>query len=422
MTLRLGREALLGGEDRYHRQQLIEWWDQPRVSGARVLVIGAGALGNEILKLLALTGIGWTMVYDPDRIERSNLSRSVLFRDADEGSFKADAAVARMRELNPEIHAFARNEDVISRAGLGMFLWADVVIGGVDNREARVFINSACARTGRAWVDGAIEGLSGVVRAFLPAETACYECTMNATDRKLLAERRSCALLARDVVARGHVPSTAVAASLIGALEVQEAIKLLHGQPALLGEGVHVHGLWGDFSRVRYPRREECPGHERLKAPIPLGLGVNDISLGALLDRAEATLGEGATLDLSRDVIPRISCPGCGLASPGGVVLGAMREADARCPACGAHRIVEIASSVGRDGRIDLDATPADLGLPPFDILVARRGLEQEEAWLFDGDAGAALGPLFESFQRETPREAAPGASPGLAPLPGGAP
>src|SRR6185369_8827198 len=100
-----------------------------------------------------------------------------------------------------------------------------VIIGAVDNREARVFINSCSARVGKKWVDGAIEALSGVVRVFSPADGPCYECTMNSTDRKLLAERRSCALLARDLALQGRVPTSAVAASIIGAMQVQEAIK-----------------------------------------------------------------------------------------------------------------------------------------------------------------------------------------------------
>jgi molybdopterin/thiamine biosynthesis adenylyltransferase len=384
-------------EDRYHRQRLITWWDQARIASARVLVVGAGALGNEILKLLALTGVGRCLVFDPDAIERSNLSRSVLFRDTDEGRNKAHVAAERMLELNPGVTALGRTENVVTEVGLGAFLWADVVIGGVDNREARVFINAACARTGKTWVDGAIEGLSGVVRVFRPAETACYECTMNETDRKLLSERRSCALLARDVVARGHVPSTAVAASLVAALEVEEAIKLLHGQPALLGEGLHIHGLWADFSRVTYPRREDCPGHDDIGAILPLGAGVAGISLGALLDRAERRFGEGAGLDLSRDVVLRLTCPNCGHASPGRAVLGALKERDALCSSCGAHRVVDVAATVRRDTPIDFNATPADLGIPPFDIIVARRGLEQE-AWLFDADAPRVLGPLAGSF------------------------
>jgi hypothetical protein len=75
-----------------------------------------------------------------------------------------------------------------------------------------------------------------------------------------------------------------------------------------------------------------------------------------------------------------------------------VRESQAACPACGAHRAVEIASSITRDDQVDLSLTPAALGLPPFDIIVARQGLERQEAWLFDGDAAAVLGPLAASY------------------------
>jgi adenylyltransferase/sulfurtransferase len=197
---------------------------------------------------------------------------------------------------------------VIAAAGLGVFLWADVVIGAVDNREARVFINSACARTRRTWVDGAIEGLSGIVRVFSPHSGACYECTMNATDRKLLAERRSCAMLARDAVRRGHVPTSAVAASVVGAMQVQEAIKVVHGQPTLVGQGLHLDGLFGEVSRVAYPARPDCPGHEDLGAIVPLGVGVNDITVGALLDRADAALGASGA---ARRAAPRRPAAPC---------------------------------------------------------------------------------------------------------------
>jgi molybdopterin/thiamine biosynthesis adenylyltransferase len=136
----------LAAEERYHRQTLIPWWDQQKVAAAKILVVGAGALGNEIGKLLALTGVGRVLFFDPDTIERSNLSRSVLFRDSDEGRPKVAALVARMRELNPEVQVVGRAENVIERAGLGLFFWADVVIGAVDNREARWSPSVAPAR------------------------------------------------------------------------------------------------------------------------------------------------------------------------------------------------------------------------------------------------------------------------------------
>lgn len=401
MTLRLSRGDLNGkpAAGRYDRQTKIEWWDQERVHTAQVLVVGAGALGNEVLKNLALIGVGRVLAYDMDSIEQSNLSRGVLFRDEDEGAGKAATVVRRMRELNPEITTRARAENVIHRAGLGVFAWANVVIAGLDNREARIFVNSACARTGRVWVDGAIEGLSGVVRVFDPADSACYECTMNETDRKLVAARRSCAMLARDVVESGSVPNTNISASLIGALQVQEAIKLLHGQPSLVGSGLHVQGLWNEIDRIRYQRREDCPGHDTLGEIVPLGAGVADVTFAELLDRAENELGDEAVLDLSRDLVLNLTCPTCEASMPGRAVVGEICERDANCPGCGTHRIVQTVSTVDRDGQVDLECTPADLGLPPYDVIVARQGLERRQAWLFDGDAAAVLGPLA-GFER----------------------
>lgn len=398
MTSQSPEPLIIGAEGRYDRQTLISWWDQRRVANAKVLVIGAGALGNEILKLLALTGIGNTLIYDMDTIERSNLSRTVLFRESDDNAYKAEVAARQMCVINPDIKALGHNGNIIFEAGLGVFLWADVVICGLDNRLARIFVNNACARTGRVWVDGAIENLSGIVRVFDPARTACYECTMNAIDRREAGHRRSCALLARDAVERGHVPTSAIAGSLIAALEVQEAIKFLHGQATITGEGIHVDGIWEDFSRIRYQRRNECPGHDFIGPFRPFGFGVAHATLGQLLERAEDLLGEGAVLDLSRDVIVRLTCVDCGLSVHCGLVVGALRESDAACPRCGTHMIVDFTGTVSRDIDLDLSLTLADIGIPPFDVVVARNGLGSQQAFIFDGDAGTVLGCMAKSF------------------------
>jgi len=63
-------------EDRYSRLRMIPWWDQELLSRSKVVVVGAGALGNEILKNLALLGIGGILIVDVDQVETSNLSRS----------------------------------------------------------------------------------------------------------------------------------------------------------------------------------------------------------------------------------------------------------------------------------------------------------------------------------------------------------
>src|SRR5688500_19962976 len=84
--------------DRFHRFRLIRWWDQAKLARAKVLVIGAGALGNEIIKNLALLGVGNILVVDLDRVENSNLSRSILYRATDNGTSQAEAAARAARD------------------------------------------------------------------------------------------------------------------------------------------------------------------------------------------------------------------------------------------------------------------------------------------------------------------------------------
>ncbi|MBN2711990.1 MAG: ThiF family adenylyltransferase, partial [Planctomycetes bacterium] len=185
-------------DHRFSRFELISWWDQKRLYDARVLIIGAGALGNELIKNCALVGIGNVLVADMDRIEHSNLSRSVLYRETDEGRFKAEVACESGRGIYPQMKASPFVGNIVHDLGLGVYLWADVILGGLDNREARVAMNAGAAFAKKPWIDGAIEVLNGVARVFDPANGPCYECTMNETDWKLLESRRSCALMTRD--------------------------------------------------------------------------------------------------------------------------------------------------------------------------------------------------------------------------------
>src|SRR5436189_5268599 len=124
-------DAAAEREDRFHRFKLISWWDQEKLKNAKVVVIGAGALGNELLKNLALLGVGNVLVAGMDRIENSNLSRSVLYRASDNGQLKATAAAKAAKGIYPDLKIQAFNGNVVYDLGLGVFRWADVVLGGL---------------------------------------------------------------------------------------------------------------------------------------------------------------------------------------------------------------------------------------------------------------------------------------------------
>lgn len=163
-------------DDRYSRLRLIAWWDQDRLAQSTVMVVGAGALGNEVLKNLALLGIGHITLIDFDEIEASNLTRSVLFRARDRGRRKVDAAADAVRDINPDVHVETIHGNIITDVGLGYFADADVVIGCLDNREARLWVNRSCWKVTTPWIDGGIQEINGVAKTFVPPDGPCYEC------------------------------------------------------------------------------------------------------------------------------------------------------------------------------------------------------------------------------------------------------
>jgi molybdopterin/thiamine biosynthesis adenylyltransferase len=357
-------------DGRFTRFERIEWWDQARVQNARVLVVGAGALGNELIKNLALLGLGHLLVIDMDVIEISNLTRSVLFREADVGTPKAECAVRSARELYPAINARAISGDVTADLGLGWFRWADVVVGALDNREARVFINSACARMGKPWIDGGIDVLSGIARGFHPPRTACYECTMSEVDWKIINERRSCSMLARRALAHGGTPTTPTTASVIGGIQAQEVLKLLHGMPALLGRGYVFEGATHSSYTVEYSINPDCPWHEDV-APIETIDATQDTPLEAVWRRAEPILGGVDAIEFGREMLKDLTCVSCGQRRSIMRAANAISESEATCGNCGSDCRPDLFHSIGSD---QLLLTPRQIGLPPRDIVWARRG------------------------------------------------
>ena len=249
--------------NRYSRLEIIPWWEQEILKKAKILVIGCGALGNEIVKNLVMTGVGNIYVVDLDNIEFSNLTRSVLFRKEDLGKPKSETICKRAREINDGINIKYFNGNVFE-IGLGIFKEMDIVICGLDNREARLFVNQSCWKVNKPWIDGAIEILNGVARMFIPPDGICYECTFSENDYKILSKRKSCLLLGIEEIEQGKIPTTPTISSIIAGVQVQEAIKYLHKREDLIllnGKGFVFNGINNDSYIVEYQKRQDCQSH-----------------------------------------------------------------------------------------------------------------------------------------------------------------
>ncbi len=369
-------------ESRYDRQERVSWWDQTRLTEARVLVVGAGALGNEVVKNLALVGIGHIVVIDLDVVEVSNLARCIFFRAEDEGLPKATVLARRAAEVNPDIAITGLVGDVRS-FGTGTWLRSDVVIGALDNREARLYCNRLAARTGRPWVDGAIEALSGVARVFAPPNV-CYECTLTEADWEILAHRQSCRLLSRQDLESGKVPTTASTSSIVAAVEVQEALKLLHrDQPGVrpLSGALVFDGANNDTYPLAYPQNPDCLAHHRYTDPVRLDSDPS-ITAASLVAAAWPELsGETCVVELGDDHVTAWSCTACGQEDPEGRPAPLIAWGDALCPRCQEPRQPVFVTSIEVPGPL-ADTKLGEIGLRSDEILVVRNGLEERYVWI----------------------------------------
>jgi molybdopterin/thiamine biosynthesis adenylyltransferase len=232
---------------RYSRQLVLPEWSeaaQLALRDASVLVVGAGALGSPVAAYLAGAGVGRLGIVDSDVVELSNLHRQTLHFTPDLGVPKAESAAAKLRFLNPEIVV----EPYQARFAPAMAEGADLVVDCSDSFETRYEVNAACCAARTPLVQGGVVGLSGLVMAIRPGESACYRCAFP------------------EPPPPGGAPTCAEAgvlgpaAGVIGSLQALEAIKLLAGlDGALLGAFLQVDLYDHAFLRVAVTRRAGCP-------------------------------------------------------------------------------------------------------------------------------------------------------------------
>ncbi len=363
--------------DRYHTFGYISWWQQEVVRNATVLVIGAGALGNEVIKNLALMGIGNILIADFDTIEDSNLSRSVLFRASDRGRRKVDAAAEAVKALNPDVKVKAWHGNINFEMGLGVFRHVDVIVGCLDNREARLSINRFSWAINRPWVDGAIQELMGIVRVFRPGEGACYECTLTDMDYQIINLRYSCPLLARQDILMGKVPTTPTSASIVAAFETQEALKLIHDMEVQPGKALMINGLTNDIYMTEYPVKEYCMSHSRLEPieELPEATAAGT-TVAEILAIARERLGDAAVLEFDSELVVSMTCGACGNVEPIFKRMARLYEDEAICPNCGAKREMNMTHRITGDEDF-LERTFAEMDVPPLGIIRARNGSER---------------------------------------------
>src|SRR5512137_632710 len=219
-----------------------------KLSGASVLVIGAGGLGGPAALALAAGGVGRLVLLDEDEVEVSNLNRQPLFGDADLGKRKAPTAAARVSLLHPSVKVEGRDLRFGPDVAEDLVRGCDVVVDASDNFPTRFLANDVALAARRPLVHGAVLRYTAQFLTVMPGKTGCLRCLFEAPP------------------AEGTVPTCAQAgvlgalAGFAGALMGAEALRLLAGERgAYAGRLVAYDGRSGRSRLVPLRVRAGCP-------------------------------------------------------------------------------------------------------------------------------------------------------------------
>jgi ubiquitin-activating enzyme E1 len=149
-----------------------------RLAAVRPLVVGAGAIGCELLKNLAVLGVQRARVIDMDSIERSNLSRQFLFRNEHVGQLKSATASAAVQAMRPSlsVEAFSQRvgRETEEMYNADFYAGVDIVMNALDNVEARNYVDSQCVFYKLPLMEGGTLGPKGNTQAVVPHLTESY--------------------------------------------------------------------------------------------------------------------------------------------------------------------------------------------------------------------------------------------------------
>ena len=265
-------------DDVYDRQKRIPGWDQRKVSNASVMIIGAGATGNELVKNLVLTGIGKIILIDYDVIERSNLNRCVLFNmESDiENKYKVDVVKEACKNLNPEVEIVALRQK-LEEIDEDLYKQSTVVCSCVDNIEARIHANNYAYYHNKPFIDSGIDEFFGSIQVVYPGveDSACLQCGITGTDIKLMWKKFSCTgqeIKTEDGETMGKMATIITTTAIIGGIQAQQALKFIlgvdyfneHGKwninigAPLVGKQLNYNGLTNRFDIIEKLENPKC--------------------------------------------------------------------------------------------------------------------------------------------------------------------
>ncbi|NHI93146.1 MAG: hypothetical protein EAX96_11640 [Candidatus Lokiarchaeota archaeon] len=268
---------------RYDRQFLLKDWDQQKISRGRVFIAGMGAIGCPSAINLALMGMGTIIICDYDTIEISNLSRQLLFLEDDINQFKSKVAERKLKELNPNINVISYNKK-IEELDPEIFDTVNILIDGLDNFEARRYLNSIAIDKKKPLIHAGTYGWYGNVQVVIPFKTACLQCQPLIPEKRL---SKPCTppgkIRKKEIIEeKEHFPSINTVSMILSSIQCQEALKILLGIGKIMEDFLFYDSLSQSFTYMPLKKNKDCIicGEKRLKSnlfAVEKGETINDV-------------------------------------------------------------------------------------------------------------------------------------------------
>jgi molybdopterin/thiamine biosynthesis adenylyltransferase len=294
-----------------HSRSILAGYDPACLRSAKVLVVGLGALGQNLVQNLALLGVGRLMLVDYDVFEGHNATRSPFYPTSAEaarlGRGKAAIVAHRAAQASTAGAEVYFSASLIQALGDGALTWADVVVAAVDSLNARAWLAERCRLLARPMVEGGFSGPDFNLSAFAPTGgSVCYRCgrperesSMSCTAYALAAERAHI------------VPAIQTSAAVLGGYQAEQVVQLLHGKLDRFGQRSYGNVRRETLMTALLAVDDQCQGSHQPEPVIGTIRGLRPhASLADLLAAVSQQFG-GGRIKLAEPAIPKVSCTVC---------------------------------------------------------------------------------------------------------------